>query len=147
MFLSYWFYSRKDDEKKHSFRLLERKAAADEDLPSHVDVVSKVIPIDSEGKVARGNEKTSGEKLAEQLFQAASDPTFKPNVDVTCAEVSAGSAGQLSQYFWDSGLLNGNKEDPSAPVVDIIVAPNVFTARRQASATGRAVALVKQVPE
>eukprot|EP00439_Symbiodinium_sp_Y106_P047363 s627_g6.t1 len=140
----WWFYSRKDDEKKHSFRSLENKAS-DEELSSHVDMVSKVIPIDSAGKVARGNEKTSGEKLAEQLFQAASDPSFKPNVDVTCAEVAAGSAGQLSQFFWDSGLLTGNKDDPTAPVVDIIVAPNVFTARRQASAQGRAVARVKQV--
>ena len=55
----------------------------DESLPSHVRVVSKVMPVDKEGKVARGvgrlkgleiaagEEKTSGEKLAEQIFQAS----------------------------------------------------------------------------
>lgn len=140
----WWFYSRKDDEKKHSFRELEREVIGDEELPSHVRVVSKVIPVDAEGKVARGNEKTSGEKLAEQIFQAASDPSFKPSVDVTCAEVSAGCAGQLSQFLWDSNLLS--RPEGPAEVIDIIVAPNVFSSWRKASgAKNRAIARMKQI--
>ncbi|CAJ1364003.1 unnamed protein product [Effrenium voratum] len=136
----WWFYSRKDDEKKHSFRELDREALGDEEVPSHVRVVSKVIPIDADGKLARGDEKTSGEKLAEQIFQAAADPSFKPQVDVTSAEVTGG-VGQLSQFLWDSNLL-GRVEGSQ---VDIIVAPNVFTAWRKASAENRAVARVKQI--
>ncbi|CAE8591444.1 unnamed protein product, partial [Polarella glacialis] len=71
----WWFYSRKDDEKKHSFRVLDREVLKDEELPSHVNLVSKVVPIGSDGGLAQGEEKTSGEKLAEQLFKVANDPT------------------------------------------------------------------------
>eukprot|EP00913_Durusdinium_trenchii_P035922 g33611.t1 len=139
----WWFYSRKDDEKKHSFRELPREVLDGEELPNHVHVVSKVIPVDGQGKIAKGNEKTSGEKLAEQIFQAASDPSFKPQVDVTCAEVSAGCAGQLSQFLWDSNLLG--RVEGSQEVIDIIVAPNVFISWRKASSDNRAVARMKQI--
>ena len=53
--------------------------------------------------------------------------------------MAAGCAGQLSQFFWDSKLLSGSG------AVDIIVAPNVFSSWRKASAEQRAVARVKQI--
>ena len=49
-----------------------------------------------DGSIVVTYEKTSGEKLAEQLFQAANDPNFKPTTDVSCVEVE--SAGQSSYH-------------------------------------------------
>jgi len=144
----WWFYSRKDDEKKHSFRTLgpEVEGSGKEPVPRRA--VAKVIPIRPDGSMALAHEKTSGEKLAEQLFQAASDPGFKPNTDVTCAESAAGSAGQLSQFLWgilfdDSFTREAGGAAQSA--VDIVVAPNLLTQWRDASAGGCVVADVTRL--
>merc|ERR1719282_1242795 len=77
----WWFYSRKSDEKKHDFRKLGWEALGDDEATQRVCTVSKVIPTAADGGIALGHEKTSGEKLADQLFQAAANPNFKPNVD------------------------------------------------------------------
>merc|ERR1719159_351454 len=99
--------------------------------------------------MALGNEKTSGEKLAAQLFEAANDPSFKPNVDVACGEAAAGSAGQLSQFLFslvtDPAFDGDAVRESSDAGADIVVAPNVFTAWRQEDGGERAVARVCQL--
>lgn len=152
----WWFYSRKDDEKKHDFRVIDReklKGGAQLAAP-HVHLVSKVIPIDAKGNLALAHEKTSGEKLADQLFQVANDPNFKPTTNVTDAEVAAGNAGQLTQFLWgvllDPSFTPGvkTKDDGSADhsgFVDIVVAPNIFTKWRKESAEGWVAARVARL--
>lgn len=148
----WWFYSRKDDEKKHGFRELPKE----EGLPQHVRVVSKLIPAGSDGQIALGQEKTSGEKLAEQLFQAANDPSFKPNTDVATAEVASGTAAQLSQFLWGLvtdrnftlPMMGNSRAGPSIPneeAIDIIVTPNIFTKWREEDGGVRTVAKVAQL--
>jgi len=135
----WWFYSRKDDEKKHDFRILDETAPR---LPGAVALASetlrilaasKVVPVGLDGNISVGDEKTSGEKLAEQAFKAANDPNFKPNTDVASQEVATGSAGQLSQFLWgllyDSAYTSGCERGPGDPI-DIIVAPNILTPLR-----------------
>eukprot|EP00927_Polykrikos_kofoidii_P049224 TRINITY_DN43318_c0_g1_i1.p1 TRINITY_DN43318_c0_g1~~TRINITY_DN43318_c0_g1_i1.p1 ORF type:complete len:628 (-),score=112.63 TRINITY_DN43318_c0_g1_i1:141-1934(-) len=143
----WWFYSRKDDEKKHDFRIL----GDDTSVGNAASVggvafrrAAKIVPVDSGGNIALGHEKTSGEKLADQLFQVASDPNYKPKVDVSCAEVSAGIAGQLSQFLWailfEPVFTKRLGKDGSRVIrdetatVDIIVAPNVLTRLREEGA-------------
>mmetsp|Transcript_43368 Transcript_43368/g.92852 ORF Transcript_43368/g.92852 Transcript_43368/m.92852 type:complete len:534 (-) Transcript_43368:244-1845(-) len=135
----WWFYSRKDDEKKHDFRIL--------DHTSRLLKAAKVIPVGTDGEIITDpNEKTNGEKLAEQLLQAANNPDFKPNTDVSCAEATSGCAGQLSQFIWGI-LLNpafnpqqqrGEKgeEEP----IDIVVAPNLLSSYRKANGGDHAAA-------
>lgn len=128
----WWFYSRGDDEKKHDIKLLEDNAKAGS--ASHIRAACKLIPVSPDGKIIVCYEKTSGEKLAEQLFEAANDPNFKPNTDVSCAEVTAGTAGQLSQFLW--GILYDEtfvRDKGSSEAVDIIVAPNLLTQWRESS--------------
>ena len=106
----------------------------DQGWPPHVWDVSKVIPVNPDGSITIGSEKTSGEKLAEQMFQAAADPSFKATTNVTSKEVAAGCAGQLSQFLW--GLLFDPHYVRGAPpegAVDIVVAPNVLTREREAA--------------
>lgn len=139
----WWFYSRKDDEKKHDFRVLDRSAADDE-----LHVLAKVVPVSADGSPLLGHEKTSGEKLAEQLFEAANDPTFKPTTDVALAEVAAGLAGQLSQFLWGilfDEMYTQRSSTQEEGVVDIIVAPNVLTSFRKTSSSGFAAARIPQL--
>lgn len=127
----WWFYSRKDDEKKHDFSVL------DENSGTSLLNVAKVVPVSSDDKpLTDPDEKTVGEKLADQLFQAASDPDFQPTTDVSCAEATAGCAGQLSQFLWsvvfDEGYTSVDQRGLSgSAVIDIVVAPNIFTRRRE----------------
>jgi len=149
----WWFYSRKDDEKKHSFRVLSEDqcgSAGSGTAPRRK--MAKVVPIDAAGHIALVNEKTSGEKLADQLFQAVSDPSFKPNSDVACAEVAAGGAGQLSQFLW--GIIfsprltegnSGERQHNEAEPIDIVMAPNILTQWREESGAGCVVAEITQL--
>lgn len=142
----WWLYSRKDDEKKHDFRVLGRESLP-AGTPEKIRGVAKVIPVgDDFNIITDANEKTSGEKLAEQLFQASSDPNFKPNLNVACAEVAAGCAAQLSQFLWgillDPAYLK--KQDPGVDFIDVVVAPNVFTRWREVDGDSAAVAQVVQ---
>lgn len=145
----WWFYSRKDDEKKHDFRVLAK--AMRSDAPAHASVVSKVVPVGADGNIITdANEKTSGEKLAEQLFQASSDPNFKPDLNVACAEVAAGCASQLSQFIWgilyDPAYTSGREHRAAdRQPVDIIITPNIFTQWRQSSGSACVVAEVAQL--
>jgi len=149
----WWFYSRKDDEKKHSFRVLSQDqcgSAGDGAAPRRK--MAKVVPMDATGNIALTNEKTSGEKLADQLFQAVSDPSFKPTADVACAEVAAGGAGQLSQFLWAilfsptlAGGSGAERLHHEAEPIDIVVAPNVMTQWREESGSGCVVAEITQL--
>jgi len=101
--------------------------------------VAKIVPVDGAGRISLGLEKTNGEKLAEQLFQVASDPTYKPNTDVSSEEVSSGLAGPLSQFLWgilyvpSFSLGTGEGQKTDLEPVDVIVAPNLLTGWRQSS--------------
>lgn len=123
----WWFYSRRDDEKKHDFCFLD-------DTSSLIREVSKIIPVNQDGSIRLGHEKTNGEKLAAELFHVASDPTYKPNTDVACAEVSSGLAGQLSQFLWVIAFSDSSVGAPKAvsgEVVDVVVTPNLLTEWRE----------------
>mmetsp|Transcript_90912 Transcript_90912/g.245654 ORF Transcript_90912/g.245654 Transcript_90912/m.245654 type:complete len:553 (+) Transcript_90912:71-1729(+) len=143
----WWFYSRKDDEKKHDFRFLDEDGRSSSDIRK----VAKVVPVGSTGKIITDPaEKTNGEKLAEQFFQAAGNPDFKPTTDVSCAEATAGCAGQLSQFIWgilfDEAYTRGDPRGRAGDeVVDIIVAPNIFTNWREADGGTHATAEMVQL--
>lgn len=81
----WWFYSRGDDEKKHDIEFFNdndegvsaaflacKAESQDSDVTSatpHIRNASKVIPVTTDGSIMVGYEKTSGEKLAEQLVE------------------------------------------------------------------------------
>merc|ERR1740121_3118668 len=72
----WWFYNRKDSEKKHDFRFMDQAAPAD--APARSRIVAKIVPVDAAGAmITDPNEKTTGEKLAAQLFKASNDANFK----------------------------------------------------------------------
>jgi len=142
----WWFYSRKDDEKKHDFSFLEGDSLSVEEVDLKIRAAAKVIPVGPDGEIALGDEKTSGEKLADQLFKVANDPTFQPTVDVACAEVSQGFAGQLSQYMWEL-IFNPafTSKSKIEGAVDVIVAPNLLTQLRDKAGAQHVVAKITQL--
>eukprot|EP00928_Gymnodinium_smaydae_P029770 TRINITY_DN22328_c0_g1_i1.p1 TRINITY_DN22328_c0_g1~~TRINITY_DN22328_c0_g1_i1.p1 ORF type:complete len:599 (+),score=64.52 TRINITY_DN22328_c0_g1_i1:28-1824(+) len=145
----WWFYSRAADEKKHDIKFLDGRPAS-EYRGEHVRDIAKVLPLDSKGNLATSVEKTHGEKLAEQLGEAVSNPDYQLNTDVVCEEVKSGCAGQLSLFLAgalfaspvDGASLGGERcstlrklstDEASDGYVDVLVAPNLMTSWREAS--------------
>lgn len=137
----WWFYNRGDDEKKHDIRFLEEEK--DASSKPHIRAASKLIPVGPDGSIVVTYEKTSGEKLAEQLFQAANDPNFKPTTDVSCVEVE--SAGQLSQFLWSVIFNETFVAKDAAEAVDIIVTPNLLTSWRGTSGSSCVAANIQRL--
>ncbi|CAE7713386.1 unnamed protein product, partial [Symbiodinium sp. CCMP2456] len=90
----WWAYGRRDSAHVHAFRLLT--AGNTSAWPTAV----KVIPLGSDGTLAKGVAKTKGDLLREQIDEVVQDGPRQPaGSPEPLNEVAAGSAGQLSHLL------------------------------------------------
>eukprot|EP00439_Symbiodinium_sp_Y106_P049673 s1839_g6.t1 len=108
----WWAYGRRDSAHVHAFRLLT--AGNISAWPTAV----KVIPLGSDGGLAKGVAKTKGDLLRDQIDEVVHDsPRQAAGSPEPLNEVAASSAGQLSHL-----LVHVLSQPMVGP--EVIVAPN-----------------------